>query len=156
MARGRNRRAARREERQNRRADRRTSRNDRRMDRRGQRLDARQLRRETRQDARSERAGLRASARETAYENGIDPNAWVGESITGVANAAASFGSAVTAARNQPDPPTGGAGGGVNSLLDGLNKSKGPNDTEGGNGGLDIQKIAIPVGLGLLALKFLK
>ena len=155
MARGRARRAARREERQNRRADRRTSRNDRRMDRRGQRLDARQLRRETRQDARTDRSALRTEARMTAYENGIDPNAWVGDSITGVANAAASFGSAVTTARNQPTPPTGG-GGGVADLLDGLNKSKGPNGTEGDNGAGDLMKMAVPVGLGLVALKMLK
>ena len=150
--RGRNRRAARREERQTRRADRRTSRNERRMDRRGQRMDARQMRTETRQGGRSDRSALRTEARMTAYEQGIDPNAWVGDSIQGVASAASdvmsakAMAGAMAAGNEQPA--------GVKGLLETLNKSEGPDTGE--KPGEDLTKMALPIGLGLLALKMLR
>ena len=120
-------------------------------------MDARQARIDTRQGARTDRGALRTEARMTAYENGIDPNAWVADSIGHVGQATADimgakFGAqAAMAGQGQP-------GGGVNSLLDTLNKSKGPDGNQGdtpGAGG-DLVKMALPIGLGLVALKMLK
>lgn len=146
--RGRARRAARREERNDRRTGRRDDRRQNKLDKRQQRMDARQMRAETRQGGKTDRSALRTSARETAYENGIDPNAWVGDSITGVANAASQFG---IAAANAKATTALGGNGGVPSAPEGAPKS-----ASGDGGGGDVMKMALPLGLGLLALKFLK
>ena len=43
---------------------------------------------EARQSGRTDRAESRAGARIAAYQNGIDPNAWIAKGIGSVANAA--------------------------------------------------------------------
>lgn len=143
--RGRARRAARREERREAKAA-----------KRQQRLDAKQMRIETRQGGKTDRSGLRAAARETAYENGIDPNAWVADSIGSVSSAASDIvqakigaGTAQAAIGANMNPF---AGNSVPSAAgdDAGKKTQGDQDGQGGMG------ILMPVGLGLLALKMMK
>ena len=113
MSRAAERRAARRQRRQ----DRRDAKQTRRDSRRQARLD----RKQTRQDARTARTLARQDTRQTAYESGIDPNAWIGESVSNVADAGASALTARFQSQNQ-NPAMGprnedASNGGNNSML---------------------------------------
>ena len=67
-----------------RRAERQEARQANRQDRR----DERRMRQEIRQANRTARQGNRAEVRQTAYENGIDPNGWIADSVGHASNAA--------------------------------------------------------------------
>lgn len=64
---------------------------ERRQENREHRREQRAIRQANRQANRTERSGIRAETRQTAYENGIDPNAWIADGIGSAANAAASI-----------------------------------------------------------------
>ena len=49
------------------------------------------MRKEIRQGNRTARQGNRAETRQTAYENGIDPNGWISDSVGHAAGAASSI-----------------------------------------------------------------
>lgn len=138
--RGRARRAAKREERR-----------EAKLAKRQLKYDAKQNRIEARQGGKTERSGLRAAARETAYENGIDPNSWVADSIGSVSSAASDIvqakigaGTAQAAIAKDMNPFSGG----VPDSAGESTKTK-QNDGEG-------MGALMPIGLGLLALKMMK
>ena len=59
-----------------------------RLENRANRREERRLRKEIRQANRTARQGNRAETRQTAYENGIDPNGWIADSVGHAAGAA--------------------------------------------------------------------
>ena len=112
MSRAAERRAARRQ----RRKDRRDAKQTRRDSRRQARLDRRQVR----QDARTARQANRQATKQTAYEAGINPNAWIGDTIGSVADSAGSMLTSKFQAENQPTamtPRNEDATGGNNNML---------------------------------------
>jgi len=52
-----------------------------RSDHREDRIDARVEQQALRQEGRTQRQGVRQATKQVAYENGIDPNAWIADSI---------------------------------------------------------------------------
>ena len=69
------------------RMDNKSDRRDSRSERKDIRQQARTERTNTRQVNRTDRSSLRATTRQTAYENGMDPNAWIADSVGSVADA---------------------------------------------------------------------
>ncbi|WP_306643769.1 hypothetical protein [Sanyastnella coralliicola] len=86
---------------------------------------------ELRQGAKTERTGLRTDARKVAYENGIDPNGWIGDSIGHASEAAQAY-------FQSRSPQLGAAGG---EMLQGGVKSTSAEST--GIGGMDSKTIMI-------------
>lgn len=90
MSKASKRRKARREDRlarRQQRMDNKKDRRDSRSERKDMRLQSKNERQNTRQTNRTDRSSLRATTRQTAYENGIDPNGWISDSIGSVAEA---------------------------------------------------------------------
>ena len=81
---GRARRKKRREERRKRRSRRKQARAKRRSDRKEARHKRRMERKESRRNARQKRIEARQETKQVAYQNGMDPNAWVGDVAKGV------------------------------------------------------------------------
>jgi hypothetical protein len=104
----------------------RVRRRDLRQERKLARIDARTERRAGRQAAKTERAGYRAETKQTAYEHGMDPNAWVGD-ITDMAGDA--FG--MFANSKGGDAKKGTEKGGAKGLGDFLAGLTGSGDDEG-------------------------
>jgi hypothetical protein len=88
---GRERRKKRREERRQRRKERREERRAYRLAKKGQKFDFRSNRLAMRQDGRSLRAQGRQMVRATAYQNGMDPNKFISDSVGSVSQAAMSY-----------------------------------------------------------------
>jgi hypothetical protein len=74
----------RRMERKEARAQKKQDKRDFKLEKKAQRQNTRITRSDRRQVGRSNRATLRTDVRKTAYENGMDPNAWVGDAVKGV------------------------------------------------------------------------
>lgn len=108
--------AKRRKARRDRRKDRREARQTRRDSRRQARLDRKQVR----QDGRTARQQNRQATKQTAYEAGINPNAWIGDTIGNVADSAGSMLTSKFQAESQPTamtPRDQEATGGNNNML---------------------------------------
>lgn len=86
---------------------------DARSQRKANRIAARNERRETRQENRTQRALGRQQTKATAYEHGIDPNAWIADSIGHAADAAGDVWGGLGAAKHGPGGSAGGKGTGL-------------------------------------------
>tara|TARA_Y100000589_G_C26683397_1_gene438778 strand:- start:14 stop:460 length:447 start_codon:yes stop_codon:yes gene_type:complete len=76
------------EKRRKRRRDRKQARRDTKQLRRDSRRQARLDRKATKQNARTARVESRTARKSAAYEAGIDPNAWMGDTLSGLGQAA--------------------------------------------------------------------
>lgn len=145
-------RASRRAARQERRAARRANASARRDDRRQARLDRAGLR----QENRSIRQGNRQDTKSTAYEMGIDPNAWIGDSIGSAASAAATIWNPLAGATGKGDKGQAkNIGGLLGSLEDMPTAADTANNSGNGGGGGDNNMMLIG-GAALAALLLFK